>query len=71
MVYILSMPLILTDRHDLHHYQLKTDENLRIPQRSTTHRQLFIRYGDIKLEIIYLTIYVVHHHSQALEKKEN
>ena len=30
---------ILTDRHDLHHYQLRNDENLRIPLHSTTHMQ--------------------------------
>ena len=28
---------ILTYRHDLHHYQLTIDENLRIPLHSTTH----------------------------------
>ena len=39
---------ILTDRHDLHHYQLRNDENLRIPLHSTTHSQLFIRYRAIK-----------------------
>ena len=35
---------ILTDRRDLHYYQLRNDENLRIPLHSTTHSQLFIRY---------------------------
>ena len=39
---------ILTDRHDLHHYQLRNDENLRFPLHSTTHSQLFIRYRAIK-----------------------
>ena len=39
---------ILTDRHDLHHCQLRNDENLRIPLHSTTHSQLFIRHLDIK-----------------------
>ena len=39
---------ILTDRHDLHHYQLRNYENLRIPLHSTTHSQLFIRYRAIK-----------------------
>ena len=39
---------ILTDRHDLHHYQLRNYENRRIPQHSTTHSQLFIRYRAIK-----------------------
>ena len=34
---------ILADRHDLHHYQLRNDENLRILQHSTTRSQLFIR----------------------------
>ena len=28
---------ILTDRHDLHHNQLRNDENLRIPRHSTSH----------------------------------
>ena len=37
---------ILTDRHNLHHYQLRNDE--RIPLLSTTHSQLFIRYRAIK-----------------------
>ena len=34
---------ILSDRHDLHHEQLRNDENLRIPLNplhSTTHSQL-------------------------------
>ena len=39
---------ILTDRHELDHYQLRSYENLRIPLHSTTHRQLFIRYRAIK-----------------------
>ena len=39
---------ILTDRHELDHYQLKYYENLRIPLHSTTHSQLFIRYRAIK-----------------------
>ena len=39
---------ILTDRHELDHYQLRNYENLRIPLHSTTHSQLFIRYRDIK-----------------------
>ena len=30
---------ILTDRHDLLRYQLRNDENLRIPLHSTTHMQ--------------------------------
>ena len=38
----------LTDRHELHHYQLRNDENLRIPLHSTTHSQLFIRFRAIK-----------------------
>ena len=36
---------ILTDRHILHHYQLRNDENLRIPLHSTTPSQLFICYN--------------------------
>ena len=39
---------ILTDRHELDHFQLRNYENLRIPLHSTTHRQLFIRYRAIK-----------------------
>ena len=39
---------ILTDRHDLHHHQLRNYENLRIPLHSTTHSQLFIRYRAIR-----------------------
>ena len=39
---------ILTDRHELDHYQLRNYENLRIPLHLTTHRQLFIRYRAIK-----------------------
>ena len=39
---------ILTDRHELDHYQLNNCENLRIPLHSTTHSQLFIRYRAIK-----------------------
>ena len=35
---------ILTDRHELDHYQLRNYENVRIPLQSTTHSQLFIRY---------------------------
>ena len=35
---------MLTDRHELDHYQLKNYENLRIPLHSTRHSQLFIRY---------------------------
>ena len=34
---------ILTDGHELDHYQLRNYENLRIPLHSTTHSQLFIR----------------------------
>ena len=39
---------ILTDRHELDHYQLRNYENLRVPLHSTTHSQLFIRYRAIK-----------------------
>ena len=39
---------MLTDRHELDHYQLRNYENLRIPLHSTTHYQLFIRYRAIK-----------------------
>ena len=38
---------ILTDRHELDHYQLRNYENLRISLHST-HSQLFIRYKAIK-----------------------
>ena len=40
---------ILTDKHELDHYQLRNYENLRIPLQSTTHSQLFIRYLAIKI----------------------
>ena len=39
---------ILTDRHELDHYQLRNYENLRIKLHSTTRSQLFIRYRAIK-----------------------
>ena len=39
---------ILTDRHELDQYQLRSYENLIIPLQSTTHSQLFIRYRAIK-----------------------
>ena len=39
---------ILTDRHELDHYQLRNYENLRIPLHSTTQSQLFIRHRAIK-----------------------
>ena len=39
---------ILTDRHELDHYQHRNHENLRIPLHSTTHSRLFIRYRAIK-----------------------
>ena len=39
---------ILTDTLDLHHYQLRNDEDRRISLHSTTHSQLFIRYKAIK-----------------------
>ena len=39
---------ILTNRHELDHYQLRNYENLRISLHSTTHSQLFIRYRAIK-----------------------
>ena len=39
---------ILTDRHELDHYQLRNYENIRISLHSTTHSQLFIRYRAIK-----------------------
>ena len=39
---------ILTDRHDLDHYQLRNYENLRIPLHSTTRSQLFIHCRAIK-----------------------
>ena len=35
---------ILTDRHELDHYQLRNYENLRISLHSTTHSQIFIHY---------------------------
>ena len=40
---------ILTDRHELDHYQLRNYENLRIPLHSR-HSQLFIRYSYQNLE---------------------
>ena len=39
---------ILTNRHELDHYQLGNYENLRIPLHSTAHSQLFIRNRAIK-----------------------
>ena len=39
---------ILTDRHELDHYQLRNYENQRITLHSTTHSQLFIHYRAIK-----------------------
>ena len=39
---------ILTDRHELDHYELRNYENLRIPLHSMIHSQLFIRYKAIK-----------------------
>ena len=39
---------VLTDRLHLHDYQLRNDENLRIPLHSTTQSQLFICYRAIK-----------------------
>ena len=39
---------ILTDIHELNHYQLRNYEDLRIPRPSTTHSLLFIRYRAIK-----------------------
>ena len=39
---------ILTDRHELDHYQFRNYENLRIPLHSTTHSQLFISYRAMK-----------------------
>ena len=36
---------ILTDRHELDHYQRINYENIRIKLHSTTHSQLFIRYS--------------------------
>ena len=39
---------ILTDRHELDHYELRNYENLRIPLHSTIHSQLFIGYRAIK-----------------------
>ena len=47
-IYIYLLGDILIDRHDLDHYQLRNDENLRIIQHSTTHSKLFIRYRAIK-----------------------
>ena len=41
---------VLTDRHELDHYQLRNYENLRIPLYSTTHSQLFIRKSYQNLE---------------------
>ena len=48
---------VLTDRHDLHHYQLRNDEDIRIPLHSTTHSQLFIVVIELsKLGIVYLHV---------------
>ena len=47
---------ILTDRHELDHYQLRNNENLRIPLHSTTHSQLFIDYRAIIIIIIIIII---------------
>ena len=40
---------ILTDKHDLDHYQHRNYENLRISLHSTTHYQLIIRYRAMKI----------------------
>ena len=61
---------ILTDRHDLHHYQLRNAENWRIPLHSTTVNYLFV--VDLsKLGIVYLTIYVAHLPSLVLGENWN
>ena len=39
---------ILTDRHEVDHYQLRKYEYLSIPLHSMTHSQLFIHYRAIK-----------------------
>ena len=39
---------IITDRHELDHYQLKKYENGIIPLQSVSHSQLFISYRAIK-----------------------
>ena len=52
---------ILTDRHELDHYQLRNYQNLRIPLHSTTHSQLVIRYRAIKTwNNLPIVIYVAH-----------
>ena len=60
---------ILTDRRDLHHYQLTKNENLRIlcNQRHTVNYLFVLELS--KHGIVYLTIYVTHHHSLALWNK--
>ena len=57
---------ILTDRHELDHYQLVNYENLRIPLHSTTRSQLFIHYRAIKTWNSLPVIYVAHHPSPVL-----
>ena len=56
---------ILTDRHELNHYQLRNYENLRIPLHSSTHSQLLILFVIelSKHRIVFLVIYVAHHPS--------
>ena len=56
---------ILTNRHDLHYYQLRNDENLIIPLHSTTVNYLYVIELS-KLGIVYLVIYEVLYPSPVL-----
>ena len=47
--------VIVTDRHDLHHYQLRKDENLRIPLPNDTVNYLFLIELS-KFGVVYLVI---------------
>ena len=49
LVYKVINGTYLLGRHYLHRYQLRNDENLRIPLHSTTHSQLFIHYRAVKI----------------------
>ena len=58
---------ILTDRHELDHYQLRNYENLRIPHCTQRHSVNCLFDIDLsKLGIFYLVIYVAHHPSPVL-----
>ena len=56
---------ILTDRHELDHYQRRNYENLRIALQRHTVNYLFVLELS-KLGIVYLVIYIANHPSPVL-----